>query len=75
MNRNLTDREVQQLTGLHRDTLLEARRDGRLGHYKIGSRVLYSPEHVAAFLALYERPARLARHTRRGEHALISAPQ
>ncbi len=54
----ITEKEFLDLTGLSRMTAKRHRDAKRLGFYKIGSRVMYAPHHVEAFLARHERRAR-----------------
>jgi excisionase family DNA binding protein len=50
--------EVAKLLGLSLMTVHRAIRDKKLGHYRIGSRVLISAQHLEAYLATCERTPR-----------------
>lgn len=54
----ITSKEFREMTGLSRMTETRHRASGRLGFYKIGTRVFYSRQHIEDFLARHERPAR-----------------
>lgn len=54
-DRLLTDRDVCTLTGLDRVTLYRLRNANRIGFYKFGKVIRYSPEHVREFLERHER--------------------
>lgn len=54
-DRLLTDRDVCALTGLDRVTLYRLRNANRIGFYKFGKVIRYSPEHVREFLERHER--------------------
>jgi excisionase family DNA binding protein len=54
----LTEEEFAERVGVSRITIWRLRRAGKVAHYKIGTRVLYSESHVAELLSKYERPAR-----------------
>lgn len=47
---NLSAREVCQLIGVSRPTLSRLCAAGKIGFYRVGVRLLFSPEHVKAFL-------------------------
>jgi excisionase family DNA binding protein len=46
----LTEKEACAFTRLSRLTLHRARKEGRLAFYRVGSRVLYSTDHLHAFI-------------------------
>jgi len=46
-----TTQEVASMLRIHRNTVHRERVAGRLRHLRIGRRVLYTPEHVRAYLA------------------------
>jgi predicted site-specific integrase-resolvase len=52
---NLNEREATRRLGISRISLFRLRRAGLIGYYCIGGRVLYSPEHIRAYLATVER--------------------
>ena len=54
-DRLLTDKDVCALTGLDRVTLYRLRNASRIGFYKFGKVIRYSPEHVREFLEQHER--------------------
>jgi hypothetical protein len=61
----ISSKEFREMTGLSRMTETRHRASGRLGFYKIGTRVFYSHQHIEDFLARHERPAR--ERNRRGQ--------
>lgn len=54
----LTEEEFAERVGVSKITIWRLRRAGKVAHYKIGTRVLYSEMHVSEFLSRYERAAR-----------------
>lgn len=50
----LSIKEAISLTGLGRTTLWKAIRKGKLKCFKIGRRVLFSPDHLQEFLKAHE---------------------
>lgn len=60
----ITSKEFREMTGLSRMTETRHRASGRLGFYKIGTRVFYSQHHITDFLTRHEHPAHA--RTRRG---------
>ena len=46
--------------GVHRITLLRARKSGALGFVRIGDRVFFAAEHIVQWLEANERPAKKA---------------
>jgi excisionase family DNA binding protein len=54
-DRLLTDRDVCALTGFDRVTLYRLRNAGKIGFYKFGKVIRYSPDHIREFLQQYER--------------------
>jgi hypothetical protein len=65
----VTSKEFRALTGLSRMTETRHRASGRLGFYKIGTRVFYSQQHIDDFLARHERPAHARKSRRQGAQA------
>jgi len=58
----MSEQQAARWLGVSRITLLRARMAGRIGAYRIGTRVLYSEEkHLRPFLAACERKPRDAR--------------
>jgi excisionase family DNA binding protein len=55
-----SEREAAAKLGVSRVTILRARQAGRIGFYRIGTRVLFSDEHLRAFLASCERKGKAA---------------
>jgi len=54
LERNVTDKEAQEITGLSRQTLYRKRVNGELHFYQFGKKVLYSPTHIRDFLSRHE---------------------
>ena len=65
----ITSKEFREMTGLSRMTETRHRASGRLGFYKIGTRVFYSQQHIKDFLARHERPAHERKHRGQGAQA------
>jgi excisionase family DNA binding protein len=61
-DRLLTDRDVCALTSLDRVTLYRLRNAGKIGFYKFGKVIRYSPEHIREFLEQHERQPKSRRH-------------
>ena len=61
--RLLTDRDVCSITGLDRVTLYRLRNANKIGFYKLGKIIRYSPEHVREFLEQHQRQPK-SRRTR-----------
>jgi excisionase family DNA binding protein len=51
----LSEKQAAKRLGVARITLLRAREAGRIRFFRIGTRVLYSNEHLVEFLAKCER--------------------
>jgi excisionase family DNA binding protein len=49
--------DVMDRFGLSRAYISKLLRQGRLSHFKVGARVLFSEEHLDQFLKAHERPA------------------
>jgi excisionase family DNA binding protein len=56
----MTEREFASAVGLSVTTLWSLRRAGKLPHFKVGRRILYSREHVTLFLASIEQNKKVA---------------
>jgi excisionase family DNA binding protein len=56
----MTEREFAKAVGLSVTTLWAMRKAGKLPHFKVGRRILYSQEHVREFLASVEQNKRAA---------------
>ena len=54
----LSEPEAAKHCGISRITLLRARKAGKIGYYRIGTRVLFSPAHIQEFLASVEEGKR-----------------
>lgn len=54
----LSEKEAAKQLGIARITLLRAREAGRIRFFRIGTRVLYSAEHLTEFLSNCERNIR-----------------
>lgn len=52
-----SDKEAARKLGVSRITVLRMRQAGRIGFYRIGTRVVISEEQIQAFLAACERKA------------------
>ncbi len=61
----LSAREAAEHLSISRATLSRLVSRGSIGHYRIGDRLLFSPTHIAAYLASVERPARSLNATHR----------
>jgi excisionase family DNA binding protein len=61
---NITEEEFARAVGISRVTVWRLRRAGKLAHYKVGTRVLYSPRHIEEFLASCEKRPRQIRQRR-----------
>lgn len=55
-----SEQEVAEQLHISQDHLKHLRQAGKIAHKRFGRRVLYSQEHVDAFLEESERPARAA---------------
>lgn len=51
----MSEAEFAKAVGLSRVTLWRLRTKGLVPHYRIGTRILYSKEHVEQFLKNYEQ--------------------
>jgi excisionase family DNA binding protein len=65
-DRLLTDRDVCAITGLDRVTLYRLRNSKKIGFYKLGKVIRYSPEHVREFLDQHESQPKVPRYRTRG---------
>jgi hypothetical protein len=61
---NLSERAAARHLGVSRISLFRLRRAGLIGYYCIGGRVLYSPEHLRAYLVTVERRPAAERRSR-----------
>jgi excisionase family DNA binding protein len=61
INQLHNEKDVATMLGLSPITIHRLRRAGRLGFYRVGSRVLYSDNHIMSYLESVERPAGSAR--------------
>lgn len=52
-----TEAEALRVMRVSRATLFRARRRGEIGYFRIGSRVIYSKDHILAFMMKSERAA------------------
>lgn len=50
LERNMTEKEAEELLNLSRQTLYRKRMSGELHYYQCGKKVLYSPKHIKDFL-------------------------
>lgn len=51
----LTELEFCQAVGIHRVTAYRLRKQGKLPHCRIGSKVMYLPRHIDEFMQLHEQ--------------------
>jgi excisionase family DNA binding protein len=58
----LSEKQAAKRLGVARITLLRARGDGRIRFFRIGTRVLYSDEHLVEFLQSCERNKSKQKH-------------
>jgi excisionase family DNA binding protein len=65
----LSARDTAAQLGISRATLSRLVTRGKIGHYRIGDRILFSEKHISNYLASVEHPARLSNVTRRRAHA------
>lgn len=61
----LSEPEAAVRCGVSRITLLRMRKAGRIRFYRIGTRVLFSRQHIEEFLASVEKPAGAQAQSRR----------
>ena len=54
----LSEPEASSVLGISKITLQRKRKDGSISFYRVGSRVLYSPNHLQEYLAKCEQKAR-----------------
>jgi hypothetical protein len=59
-NQVLTEAEFSKLVRLSRTTLWGLRKQGRLSHCRVGSKILYRPEHAEELLRSLEQSTRAA---------------
>lgn len=52
-----SEREAARLLGVSRITVLRMRQQGRIGFYRIGTRVLFDRNHIAEFKSVCENKA------------------
>lgn len=55
----MSEVEAARRCGVSRITLLRMRKAGKIGFYRIGTRVLFSESHINEFLSRVERKARV----------------
>jgi excisionase family DNA binding protein len=56
----LTEKEFARAVGISLTTCWALRKKNKLAHYKVGRRILYSPDHVMQFLASVEQHPKAA---------------
>jgi len=61
----MSEAEFCRVVGISRTTAWQLRKQGRLPYYRLGAKILYSPEHVTEFLTSIERKALVQRKRRR----------
>jgi hypothetical protein len=54
----LTENELSKVLGLARMTIYRQREAGKLSHFRVGKRIMYSVIHLGAFLQAHEERAR-----------------
>lgn len=59
----LTSREFREAVNISRTTEWQLRKQGRLPHCRVGSKILYLPAHVTQFLEAHERHLNPPRRT------------
>lgn len=57
-------KEAVELLGISRPTLSRLLRRNAIGHFRIGTRTLFSSEHINAFLASVEQVPKASRRTK-----------
>lgn len=68
----LSEKQAASRLGIARITLLRAREAGRIRFFRIGTRVLYSAEHLTEFLNNCERNGRRAQENAREREGLAA---
>jgi len=63
----MTESEFAQRVGVSRITVWRQRRAGKLSHFKIGTRILYSEQHIIEFLNNHEKQARQSKRGKKEE--------
>lgn len=51
----MSEAEFAKAVGLSRVTIWRLRVEGKIPHYKVGSRILYGQEHIEQFLKAHEK--------------------
>ncbi len=54
----LSEPEASSVLGISKITLQRKRKDGSISFYRVGGRVLYSPNHLEEYLSKCEQKAR-----------------
>jgi hypothetical protein len=52
----MTEAEFCKRANISRTLAWQLRKQGKLPHARIGSKILYTPEHLAQFIAAHEQP-------------------
>jgi len=68
----LSEKQAAKRLGIARITLLRAREAGRIRFFRIGTRVLYSAEHLTEFLNNCERNSRRTQANEREREGLAT---
>lgn len=54
----MTEAEFCEKANISRTLAWQLRKQGKLPHARIGSKILYTPDHLAQFIAAHEQPTR-----------------
>ena len=54
----MTEAEFCRAANISRTLAWQLRKQGRLPHARVGGKILYTPAHLAQFIAVHEQPAR-----------------
>lgn len=54
----MTEAEFCRAANISRTLAWQLRKQGRLPHARINGKILYTPDHLAQFIAAHEQPAR-----------------
>lgn len=54
----MTEAEFCERANISRTLAWQLRKQGKLPHVRVGSKILYTPDHLAQFIAAHEQPVR-----------------
>lgn len=54
----MTEAEFCKRANISRTLAWQLRKQGKLPHARVGSKILYTPDHLAQFIAAHEQPSR-----------------